>query len=53
VPVSEDRQAQPARRLLAGALGQEDERPMRRCSELTPCSRRATWHEGGLWSTGG
>ena len=29
VPVSEDRQAELARRLLAGALGQEDERPMR------------------------
>jgi len=28
VPVSEDRQAEPVRRLLAGALGQEDERPM-------------------------
>ncbi len=29
MPVSEDRQAELARRLLAGALGQEDERPMR------------------------
>ena len=28
MPVSEDRQAELARRLLAGAMGQEDERPM-------------------------